>query len=1031
MLGAGLALARQVTYGPAVGPDSLVQLSIAENLLAGRGFIQYHGGGVDFWPPLYPLALAAASLVIFTPLAVAGLLNAAIFGLTIFAIGQYLRRRLQSRFMAVWGCVAVALSVPLVDASAWVQTEPLFILMATLALIQTDKFLDEGRTSSLIWAAVCCALTWQTRYIGVAAPLLVGLLLLFQRGTPWPRKGRRVAGFSLIAGLPMALWLLRNYLISGDLPGNRRPVDYYLPDILSDVFNVLSGWACAAECAADMSLAQWLSLGLLLLAAAMVIIAGSVFIREQRGRQSLRQWRPCWIFGGFALIYAGLLVVALMLGHTHHGVDARYLYPLYIPLLVVATVVTDRFLAGARDRKIPLNVGGLPIIKALGRGRVKAPGLMAVALLPILSLWAALQVVPNAVLIHRANSGDLYLGYSAARWADSETLRYIRANPLSGTLYSNEAPLVFMHNAGIANYHSLPESRLAYGNSVYQKYAEYGATPEQLKQWQANVPDGAYVVWFSNSYNINTYDYGDADLRVAPGLEPVAELADGAIYRVNRGYAPPANPYRAAYQAIASGDYGEAAARSDFNIYLNDGSMIYLKEPCYIDDTRKLFSLHLIPADANDLPADRSQFTSDSLGFSFPQHGVFFDDVCLAIAPLPGYEIAQFSTGQYVRGQDHLWLVEQNYVTRSSPYQAAYDAIVSGGYGEPVSRSAFAVYRRGDALVYLREPCVAADAELYFHLHVFPVFRDDLPGDRRERGFVGMDFGLSQRGVRWAGRCLAIVPLPDYPIARIRTGQYVFGGGAVWQAEFADTIYYRAAYDAIAAGGYGKPAARADLDIYRNGGRLAYLKDPCSAADTGARFFLHLYPADAKDLPLERTEYGFNNFIFGSNFPGAAWDGKCVVVVRLPDYPIARLRTGQFVLGSGEWIWQTEFEDTAYYRAAYDAIVAGGYGEPAARAAFDVYRHGGRLAYLKEPCSAADTDARFFLHVYPADAADLPEERGQYGFDNLIFGSKFPGAAWDGKCVAVARLPDYPIARIRTGQFVPGSGERIWQADLR
>ena len=37
---------------------------------------------------------------------------------------------------------------------------------------------------------------------------------------------------------------------------------------------------------------------------------------------------------------------------------------------------------------------------------------------------------------------------------------------------------------------------------------------------------------------------------------------------------------------------------------------------------------------------------------------------------------------------------------------------------------------------------------------------------------------------RASTNCIAVVPLPDYPIATVRTGQYD-GTGALWTAEFA------------------------------------------------------------------------------------------------------------------------------------------------------------------------------------------------------------------------------------------------------
>lgn len=97
------------------------------------------------------------------------------------------------------------------------------------------------------------------------------------------------------------------------------------------------------------------------------------------------------------------------------------------------------------------------------------------------------------------------------------------------------------------------------------------------------------------------------------------------------------------------------------------------------------------------------------------------------------------------------------------------------------------------------------------------------------------------------------------------------------------------------------------------------------------------------------------------------------------------------------------------------------------RSVFDVYLSGKSLVYHTQDCRRADLTPPFFLHVFPVDEADLPEGRLQYGYDNRDF------RAWrlyvDRKrqtCAVKARLPDYPIRRIRTGQFIEGK-ERLWE----
>ena len=96
---------------------------------------------------------------------------------------------------------------------------------------------------------------------------------------------------------------------------------------------------------------------------------------------------------------------------------------------------------------------------------------------------------------------------------------------------------------------------------------------------------------------------------------------------------------------------------------------------------------------------------------------------------------------------------------------------------------------------------------------------------------------------------------------------------------------------------------------------------------------------------------------------------------------------------------------------------------------FDVYPDEDKLTYIKEPCAPADTQAMFFLHLIPADVADLPAARQQHGFDNLDFRFNHYGIRSAERCIARRELPDYPILYIRTGQYVPGKGQ-VWKVEF-
>ena len=237
--------------------------------------------------------------------------------------------------------------------------------------------------------------------------------------------------------------------------------------------------------------------------------------------------------------------------------------------------------------------------------------------------------------------------------------------------------------------------------------------------------------------------------------------------------------------------------------------------------------------------------------------------------------------------------------------------------------------------------------------------------------------------------------------------------------------YYRAEYGDAEANG--TLLARADFDIYAHNGALYYLKEDCGALLAGADFrvFLHIFPADSADLPAYRREFGFENRDFWITEHFGFFEGKCIHRHILPDYPIARIRTGQIV--EGKAIWRADIDLEA--RALYEGIASRDYGQPVAQSDFDVYLSGSGLAYHKEPCAPGDADARFYLHIIPANPADLPADRREFGFANLDFEFADHGARIGDECVAARDLPGYPIDRIRTGQFVNGEGQ-LWGVEF-
>ncbi len=350
----------------------------------------------------------------------------------------------------------------------------------------------------------------------------------------------------------------------------------------------------------------------------------------------------------------------------------------------------------------------------------------------------------------------------------------------------------------------------------------------------------------------------------------------------------------------------------------------------------------------------------------------------------------------------------------------------------PIIRAPYDVHFQEQTLTFIRENCQPGDRKGRLGVKVYPAGRNQPSGGLPNawRPAAGDYQEFYNLGVGLDGRCLAVIRLPDYPIAQVIVGQGYSGKEKYAEWEEWHSFAGPDLGEIVAAlrDNSQQTARRGDFEIFLESGdngdqRLIYYKGDCSRQDYQTRFQLHIYPVEPAALLPERREYGFANRDFLLSHYGGWPGGECFAVVPLPDYPIAEIHTGQADLWEGVLYPEADPPDL---RAA-DAGLSGV--EPDARSFFDLYRQGNKLIYRRESCVAADATARFFLHIIPVDAADLPPERRPHGFANRDFPLARQGGRFDGKCLATVSLPEYPIAEIRTGQYIPGQGQ-LWAVEL-
>ena len=778
-----------------------------------------------------------------------------------FIVGGYFCYRLAyhwfgSRPLALLALLFYLLH-PRIYAHSFLNSKDLpFLSMFMIALYLLERAGRRDTVGAFVLLGIAVGLLTNLRIMGItllaAALAMRGLDWFYAGNGPERKRILRTGGlFLLAAGLTWYAATPYAWLNPGDYWATSLNLTVNHPTVVSQLFR---GARIFSDQLPPHYAVTWFGITmppLLLVLGGIGMAAAAVrFCRRPEAVFHSARWR-------FALLLLACFLLpplaAALLGSNHYQ-GWRHFYFLYAPFCLLAALGGGWLLTAlSRRRRWRVGVGGLA---ALGLGLI---ALQMAQLHP-------LQYNYFNFLVARASPEGLRTQYDL----DIEQLAVKAALESLGERHSGETLTV---RAPRRHWQLLAaDARRRLRPAAAGGRADY----ELIIQPAPSQPDLA----FNWAYRRRIYNNTLVDLRPLDA----ARMSDRAV---------------AAYQEIyRDAAAGEPVIRADYNVYRQGQRFIFVKENCRPEEPAARFEARFFPYRPETLPPYLWRVESYA---PFGNSGVRLGDICLAVIQLPAYArgdliLARYDAGSY-RPQDlPLW---SELYSLSRP---GFGELVAEGRrrpGQPAKPAAFEVFSDRDAgrnrLLYAKGDCAQAEYETRVTLHIYPVNLADLPARHQANGFDNRDFLPDFYGGRAGGGCIAIVPLPDYPIAYIRTGQ-----GDSWEVNLyppADPDYLRAAYAALVGL---EPAARSDFDLYVRDKRLTYLREICAAGDTAAGFFLHIIPGDVGDLPAERQEAGFANLDFAFARWGGHFDGKCLAAVALPDYPIAAVRTGQYVAGQGE-----------------------------------------------------------------------------------------------------------------------------------
>jgi len=479
-------------WGAAVNWDAVAYLKGASGILEGRGYViptsESSGEPITHWPPGLSAAIALAASVEHTNMirsaarhlqALLYLLNTALFAVLAVQLTR-------DRWVVVLGVFLFAWSqdVALVHAMVW--SEPLFLTCQFLLFLQLARVVDMDDVYRLVVAALLVGAATLIRYAGVSlVPTGAAAILWFGSGRLRSRI-RQATLLTILGGMPLALWLLRNYLLTGyadRIDGGAISLHH-----LRALASTIAGWAIPSPLPRVIRFPLIAVVGL-----AALTCATLVYVRRPPARAGAPSAPPAsalpQVLRCFILVYPAFLMVSIAVKDYATMPDGRILLPLYAGILLLSLPILSR---------IRLDLSESHSATTMWTARLAIVTLV-VGRLAGLAVWAR-----DA---HRHG-----VGFEGAPWATSPLIQAASALPSSTRVYTNMWPPVALFSGADA---------LAIGSFSSCSRLQTVLTDHPLRSRD----EVAYVLRFD-----------DASGRLGSDseacLQPLVRAKNGVLYRV-------------------------------------------------------------------------------------------------------------------------------------------------------------------------------------------------------------------------------------------------------------------------------------------------------------------------------------------------------------------------------------------------------------------------------------------------------------------------------------------------------------------
>ncbi len=503
-VGLVLILLTTSKYGAGVSSDAARNLSTADNLLAGKGFVDMLGSPFVLWPPLYPLVMAGISLISgWTTFQAAWYLNVALYAVNIWLSGWLLYRVFPDKLVyAVAGSLMILLSRSTLRIYANVASEPLFATFMLLFFYAAARYLQDT-ARMMLWAMfILAGLATLQRYLGITL-FGVGVVVVFVK-----ERGRGVLHAVLpavISALPIAAWAIGHNIPISGAPFGPRDLGEMLPlQNISLSLTKILWWFIPRLSFTDP----------LVLHPSIVIVALLLLLLVLNKRSDwmgwLRSLRDSYLWPAmlFSVAYFFLLAFTVVTADHLDLTSDRY-YVIILPAVIALLFVT---------------------LDTLVLRHLRGPRPLATYALPtLLLLWFAYPAYSVQAYVREALVRGEPTTYNIANSSLFRDMKVVKVAELilagdpNAVVYSNYINIVwfiFKHPV-----RALP-------------FQDQTKTPEQrlvdLERDYAGWPrEGGYIIWYTPNQYHHIAD--PSELAAIAHLQLIYQDKTGQIYKVDPG----------------------------------------------------------------------------------------------------------------------------------------------------------------------------------------------------------------------------------------------------------------------------------------------------------------------------------------------------------------------------------------------------------------------------------------------------------------------------------------------------------------